>query len=92
MQTTYKGFYENSHYVEIADVNSFPRISDVNKTNNCKISLHEIKAKASDEINLVIFSLIDNLIKGASGQAIQNMNVMCDFPEETGLESAPVLP
>ena len=34
LQTTYKGFYENSHFVEIADVNSFPRISDVNKTNN----------------------------------------------------------
>ncbi len=41
---------------------------------------------------LIVWSVLDNLQKGAAGQAIQNMNLICDFPEETGLETAPVHP
>ncbi len=41
---------------------------------------------------LIVWSVLDNLQKGAAGQAVQNMNLICEFPEETGLESAPALP
>ncbi|MEE8347974.1 MAG: N-acetyl-gamma-glutamyl-phosphate reductase [Acidobacteriota bacterium] len=41
---------------------------------------------------LIVWSVLDNLRKGAAGQAVQNMNLICDFPEEMGLENAPVMP
>jgi N-acetyl-gamma-glutamyl-phosphate reductase len=41
---------------------------------------------------LIIVSAIDNLIKGAAGQAVQNMNIICDFEENTGLQNIPLYP
>ncbi|MEO6117690.1 MAG: N-acetyl-gamma-glutamyl-phosphate reductase, partial [Methylotenera sp.] len=41
---------------------------------------------------VVVLSVIDNLVKGAAGQAVQNMNIMFDIPENTGLEVVPLLP
>jgi N-acetyl-gamma-glutamyl-phosphate reductase len=41
---------------------------------------------------LIVISCLDNLVKGAAGQAVQNMNVMCGFPEETSLEALAVYP
>ena len=41
---------------------------------------------------LIVISCLDNLVKGAAGQAVQNMNLMCGFPEETGLEALAVYP
>jgi N-acetyl-gamma-glutamyl-phosphate reductase len=46
----------------------------------------------SDGMRVVVVSAIDNLVKGASGQAIQNMNLMCGLPETDGLTSAGMLP
>ena len=51
-------------------------------TNNCEISICETKIKNK----LIILSAIDNLVKGASGQAIQNMNLLYNFPDHLGLE------
>ena len=59
-------------------------MSDVSNTNKCLISLKYIDNK-DDTVNLVIFSVIDNLVKGASGQAVQNMNIMFNLDEKTGL-------
>jgi N-acetyl-gamma-glutamyl-phosphate reductase len=42
--------------------------------------------------HLIVISAIDNLVKGASGQAVQNMNLMCGFPETMGLEQIPLAP
>jgi len=69
--------------VEVCDKNTFPKVSDVACTNNCKISLHNVSDNS--DTNLVIFTVIDNLVKGASGQAIQNMNIMFNFDEKLGL-------
>ena len=55
---------------------------NVINTNNCEISICESNIKDK----LIIFSAIDNLVKGASGQAIQNMNIMYSFPEDMGLK------
>ena len=85
LQQTYLDFYEHSHYVKIAETNSFPKVSEVNKTNDCIISLHTSSGTSNDDVNLVIFSVIDNLVKGASGQAVQNMNIMFQFDETVGL-------
>ena len=51
-------------------------------TNNCEISI----CKTRHSNKLVIFSAIDNLVKGASGQAVQNMNLMYNFKENLGLK------
>ena len=73
----YKNFYKNERFVQILD--NAPMLKDVAKTNYC----HIYPAVCKDKI--VIFSAIDNLIKGASGQAVQNMNIMYGFDETLGL-------
>ncbi len=76
----FEDFYKEQPFVKI--VKGIPSIKDVQGTNNCLIGGFEI-----DENNqLVIVSVIDNLIKGASGQAVQNMNLMFGFNETEGLK------
>jgi len=73
----YQSFYENEPFVRILD--KPPTTKDVTGTNFCDIYPTLIKDK------LVIFSVLDNLIKGAAGQAIQHLNIICDLPETLGL-------
>ncbi len=76
----YEDFYKGQPFVKIVK-DKIPEIKDAAKTNYCHIGGFEI-----DENNqLVIISVIDNLIKGASGQAVQNMNLMFGFDETEGL-------
>ena len=75
-------FYKNSNFVKILKLNSNLGSGNVLNTNNCEISICETRIKNK----LIIFSAIDNLIKGASGQAIQNMNLLYKFPENLGLK------
>ena len=74
----YAGFYKDEPFVQI--VSKPPAVKNVAKTNYCHIFPAIAKGK------VVVFSAIDNLIKGASGQAIQNMNILFDLPEMMGLE------
>ena len=76
-----KRFYKNSSFVKIAAENTFLSTNNVINTNNCIISVCRTKYK--DKI--IILSVIDNLIKGGSGQAVQNMNVLYNFNESEGL-------
>lgn len=71
-------FYQQQRFVQV--VSKPPFLKDVAKTNYCHIYATVVKQKA------VIFSAIDNLVKGASGQAVQNMNLMFNLPEAIGLE------
>ena len=66
-------------FVTVYDSDTSPTTRLVNHTNQCAI----IPKKLGEFV--VVFSLIDNLIKGASGQAIQNANIMCDIDETHGL-------
>ncbi len=75
----YKKFYKNEPFVRIKDEGQFPRIKDVSNTNFCDIGIKETGE------NIIVISAIDNLLKGASGQAVQNMNIMYKFPERMGL-------
>ena len=80
----YSDYYQDSEFIRILD-QTYPKLSQVDKTNNCIISLFKSSDK-NETSNLVIMSAIDNLIKGASGQAIQNMNIMFNLRETQGLK------
>ncbi len=75
----YKKFYKKEPFVRIREDGDFPRLKDVVNTNFCDIGIKETANSA------IIISAIDNLLKGASGQAVQNMNIMYNFPEYTAL-------
>jgi N-acetyl-gamma-glutamyl-phosphate reductase len=84
----YDKFYEGKKFVRIAPEKIYPSTGDVKGSNFCDIG---IKANPKNR-TAVIISVLDNLVKGASGQAIQNMNVMMGFPESLGLDMPPVFP
>ena len=73
----YRAAYADEPFVELAD--EPPGVRDVRETNRCRIQV-----LAGDE-RVLVFSAIDNLWKGAAGQAIQNLNLMLGLPEEAGL-------
>jgi len=75
----YRDFYKGKPFVRISDEGKLPQVRDVVGTNFCDIGL---KVMGSD---LIVISCIDNLMKGAAGQAVQNMNIMCGFDETEGL-------
>lgn len=75
----YKKFYKDEPFVRIKETGYFPRLKDVAGTNFCDIGMKE------EDDKIIIISAIDNLMKGAAGQAIQNMNIMYKFIETTGL-------
>ena len=75
-------FYKNKMFVKVLRMNSLISTNDVINTNNCYISVCKTRYKNK----YVILSTIDNLIKGGSGQAIQNMNIKFNFKESEGLK------
>ena len=74
-------FYKNSKFIKIKKLNSPLGSGNVLNTNYCEISVCESRIKNK----FIILSAIDNLVKGASGQAIQNMNLLCGLPEDLGI-------
>lgn len=84
----YKDFYENEPFVRILNSGSLPDTKNVRGSNICEFGIVEDKRTGMT----IIVSAIDNLIKGASGQAIQNMNIMQGFDEGCGLNLLPVFP
>ncbi len=84
----YKKAYAAEPFVKVHDSGSYPNIKNVRGTNFCEIGL-----KLNERTNtLIIVSVIDNLVKGASGQAIQNMNIMTGLDETTGLTAPALFP
>lgn len=75
----YRNFYNGKPFIRISPEGKLPQIRDVVNTNYCDIGL-----KATGD-TLIVVSCIDNLTKGAAGQAVQNMNIMCGFDETEGL-------
>ena len=75
-------YYKKSKFIKILKLNTPLGSGNVLNTNNCEISICETKIKNK----FVIFSAIDNLVKGASGQAVQNMNILYKFPEKMSLK------
>lgn len=81
-------FYGNSPFVRILPEGTFPNTSCVRGSNFCDIGARANPGKKT----AIIVCAIDNLVKGASGQAIQNMNIMFDLPESLGLDCVPLYP
>ncbi len=80
--------YRNSRFVDVLPEGSTPETRSVRGANICRISVQ--KAPGSDV--WIVLSVIDNLVKGAAGQAVQNMNIMFGFDEAAGLDLMPLLP
>ena len=81
-------YYKKESFIKINDLGDLPKISDVVGSNLCKVGV----LKHNKKNHVIITSAIDNLIKGASGQAIQNMNLIFNLPEELGLDHHPFWP
>jgi N-acetyl-gamma-glutamyl-phosphate reductase len=87
-QAVYEQRYAGEPFVDVMPPKSHPDTRSVRAANLCRIAIH--RPQGGD--TLVILSVIDNLVKGAAGQAVQNMNIMFDLPETEGLWQLPVLP
>lgn len=87
-QALYEARYKGEPFVDVLPFASHPDTRSVRAANICRVALH--RPQAGD--TLVILSVIDNLVKGAAGQAVQNMNIMFGLDECAGLTQIPVLP
>ncbi len=83
-----RDFYRGCKFVEVLPPGSIPRTAEVRGSNFCRIGF-KLDPRTG---RLILLSVIDNLVKGASGQAVQNLNIMTGFPEETGLPFRAVFP
>lgn len=88
LQALFEQRYQHEPFVDVLPFGSHPETRSVRGANTCRIALHRPQGGNT----LVILSAIDNLVKGASGQAVQNMNIMFGLPETMGLELIGLLP
>jgi N-acetyl-gamma-glutamyl-phosphate reductase len=87
-QKIYEDRYRNEPFVDVLPSGSEPDTRSVRAANTCRIAIH----RPHGGNTLVVLSVIDNLVKGASGQAVQNMNIMFGLEETMGLSHPAVVP
>lgn len=88
LQMLFENAYKNEAFVDVLPCGSHPETRSVRGSNRCGIAVHSREGNET----VVVMSVIDNLVKGAAGQAIQNMNIMFGFDEGAGLKEIPLLP
>jgi len=88
LQAIYEQHYANEPFVDVMPAGAQPETRSVKGSNMCRLAIH----RPNNGKTVVILSVIDNLLKGAAGQAIQNMNILFDLGETKGLESIAILP
>lgn len=81
IRKSFEKTYDKEPFVRVRKEGEFPALRDVQETNFCDIGF----VSSPDEDELIVITAIDNLVKGASGQAVQNLNIRAGFPEEEGL-------
>ena len=86
VQALLEQHYAEEPCVTVLPLGSFPDTGTILGSNQCLLAVHE------QDSRLVLFSAIDNLTKGAAGQAVQNMNIMLGLPETSGLDNMPWRP
>ncbi len=91
-QALYDKRYAGEPFVDVMPEGSHPDTRSVRGANVCRIAIHRPPDGARRGDTLVVLSVIDNLVKGASGQAVQNMNLMFGLPESTGLGQVALVP
>lgn len=88
IQAAYERRYQHEPFVDVLPPGAHPDTRNVRGSNNCQIALHQPQGGQT----LVVLSVIDNLVKGASGQAVQNMNLMFGLTETAGLATVALYP
>jgi N-acetyl-gamma-glutamyl-phosphate reductase len=88
LQALYESRYAAEPFVDVLPPGSHPETRSVRGVNHCRIALH----RPQDDDTVVVLSVIDNLTKGAAGQAVQNMNLMFGLDEKRGLDQVALLP
>jgi N-acetyl-gamma-glutamyl-phosphate reductase len=88
VQALFEERYRNEAFVDVLPAGSHPETRSVRASNLCRIAVH--RPQGGDVV--VVLSVIDNLVKGAAGQAVQNMNIMFGLEESLGLDIVPVSP
>ena len=88
LQALFESRYEGEPFVDVMPAGAHPETRSVKGANHCRIAIH----RPQDGDTVVVLSVIDNLVKGAAGQAIQNMNIMFGLAEAAGLESVALMP
>ena len=91
-QALFEKRYAREPFVDVMPAGSHPDTRSVRAANLCRLAVHRPPQSAKGSDTLVVLSVIDNLVKGASGQAVQNMNLMFGLPETAGLTQVPVVP
>jgi N-acetyl-gamma-glutamyl-phosphate reductase len=92
LQALYEMRYASEPFVDVMPAGSHPDTRSVRAANLCRIAVHRPRESEARADTVVVLSVIDNLVKGASGQAVQNMNIMFGFAETAGLKQLPVVP
>ena len=88
LQALFEETYANEPFVDVMPAGSLPETRSVKGANTCRIAVY--RPQGGDTV--VVLSVIDNLVKGAAGQAVQNMNILFGLPEDTGLTHIALLP
>jgi N-acetyl-gamma-glutamyl-phosphate reductase len=88
LQALYEQRYARERFVDVLPAGAHPDTRSVRGANQCRIAVH--RPEGGDTV--VVLSVIDNLVKGAAGQAVQNMNLMFGLAEDAGLAGLPLLP
>lgn len=88
LQAIFEARYADEPFVDVLPSGSHPETRSVRGSNACRLAVYELEAEGT----IVVLSVIDNLTKGAAGQAVQNMNIMLGVDETVGLSSAGLVP
>ncbi len=88
LQQLFEEAFQNELFVDVLSAGSHPETANVRGSNICQMAVH----KSVDTNTVIILSVEDNLVKGAAGQAVQNMNIMFGFEESLGLTQTPLWP
>lgn len=88
LQEVFEDRFHNEPFVDVMPAGAHPETRSVRGTNMCRLAVHQPQGRGT----VVVLAVEDNLVKGAAGQAIQNMNLMLDLPESTGLMQPALMP
>jgi N-acetyl-gamma-glutamyl-phosphate reductase len=88
IQQIFEDFYSDEPFVDVMPSGSHPETRSVRGANHCRIAVHYL----AESKKIIVLSVIDNLVKGAAGQAVQNMNLMFGLDETMGLDALGMMP
>jgi len=90
LQSVFEDCFKGEPFVDVLPQGAHPETRTVKGSNICRLAVHRVGGENGNRV--VVLSVIDNLVKGAAGQAVQNMNLMFDLDERAGLGSLALLP